>query len=105
MTKSANKLSWMVKTLKLGDMRVQHENFFRYGSLPPNFPVFLQTVCVMCVFKDGIVLVNVRITFYCFKINISYLVIVRTYKKKKLQIIIKHYIKYNHLWILEYIAN
>ena len=37
----------------------------------------------MCVFKDGVVLVNVRITFIALKINISYLFIVRTYKKTK----------------------
>ena len=41
MTRSANKLIWMVKTLKLGDMRAQRENFFGYGSRPPpHFPVF-----------------------------------------------------------------
>ena len=38
MTRSANKLIWMVKTLKLGDMRAQRENFFGYGSRPP--PIF-----------------------------------------------------------------
>ena len=37
-----------------------HNTIFEHRSI-------LQTVCVMCVFKDGVVLVNVRITFYCFK--------------------------------------
>ena len=41
MTKSANKLIWMVKTLKLGDLRAQREKIFGYFSRPPPlFPVF-----------------------------------------------------------------
>ena len=41
MTRSANKLIWMGKSLKLGDMRAQCEKIFWYGSRPPpHFPVF-----------------------------------------------------------------
>ena len=40
---------------------INHNNaIFEHRSI-------LQTLCVMCVFKDGVVLFNVRITFYCFK--------------------------------------
>ena len=37
MTKSANKLIWMVKTLKICDLRAQCKKFFGYGSRPPIF--------------------------------------------------------------------